>query len=167
MPRKVNAPWVVLGGKPGEVAFCERCGKGLNLVMPIEIGIFVAASKAFEKIHRKCQPGKYHEKPTTTLSEWLAGRDTGTSSKTLYAASTGVRMDHYDIPYDPSDFGRCYRLVKAFPQVRDGFRNLKHLCPKWVPFAEHWDELAALYEEELPAGELPKLYKHLQKLRRT
>ena len=37
--------------------------------------------------------------------------------------------------------------------------------PEWAPLVAVWDELTALYEEELPSGRCPKLYDRMQQLR--
>ncbi len=51
--------WIIAGegDRPGR---CLRCGAELNLVLPQPIEIFVAAAKAFVKIHLKCKeiPGE-------------------------------------------------------------------------------------------------------------
>jgi hypothetical protein len=103
---------------------------------------------AFVKMHSNCPPGESFEKPATSPEEWAAGRDTGTSSLTIYQAITGNRSHHrgLDIPYDPDDFGRCYRLLKLFPSWRKDLGKVVDVCPEWKPFVEAWDELTAMYE---------------------
>lgn len=140
--------WVIVGGKPGESGWCTRCGEGLNLNMPQRIEVFVAASKAFVRAHAHCKPGQYFEKPAHTPEQWKRGRDTGISSMTIYQAITGDRSDgsHFDIPYDPDDFGRCYRLLKLFPSWRPQLAKVIDICPEWKPFVEAWDELTQMFE---------------------
>lgn len=164
--RQKKGDWVVMGGKPGELAYCTRCGQGLSLNMPQLIAVVVAASKAFVKAHSNCAAGQYIEKPAESPEEWANGRDTGTSSLTIYSAITGMPSPHgiLDVPYDPSDFGRCYRLLKLFPAWRPQLNKVVGLCEAWRPFVEAWDELAALYEEELPTGTAPKLYARMTQL---
>lgn len=162
------ASWVVGGGSPGETAHCTRCGEGLNLSLPQRVEVWVAATQAFAKCHAGCQPGHYHPVPIFTPAEWLIGRDTGISSITIWAAITGNRPQNlrdFDVPHDPADFGRCYRLLNLFTAWRKDLPKVAELCPKWKPFVEAWDELTVLYEEELPSGKCPKLYKRMQELR--
>lgn len=165
--RERKSDWVVVGGKPGEVAWCTRCGQGLNINLPQPLALMAEILKAFVKIHSTCAPGKHVEKPAVTPEEWAAGRDTGTSSLTIYSAITGKPSHHssFDTPRDPSDFGRCYRLLKLFPAWREKLSETAKLCKKWEPFVAAWDELTALYEEESPKGTAPKLYKRMQELR--
>jgi hypothetical protein len=103
---------------------------------------------------------------------WLLySNDTGISSETMYTAITGqpILRPHWapGVPHDPSDFGRCYRLMKTMavhgwhqwlPKVSEKF-------PEWTPFIDAWDELTALYESEYASGQCPKLYARLQALR--
>lgn len=166
--RKRKGDWVVMGGKPGEVAYCTRCGEGLTLSLPQHMDVFIAASNAFIKVHSRCEKNAYFEKPAVTPEEWAAGRDTGTSSLTIYSAITGKPTHHrgFDIPYDPDDFGRCYRLLKLFPAWREKLGETIKRCPPWKPFVEAWDELTALYELEVPnhSGSAPRLYARMKEL---
>ena len=53
-----------------------------------------------------------------TQQEWIVSRDTGISSKTMWSALNGVDLSearksfYTDVPYDPADFGRCYRYYQ-------------------------------------------------------
>ena len=158
--------WVVTSGKPGEFAYCKRCGEGLRIEMPCRAEVVAAASKAFVKAHRGCKPGTEIAQPEITPVEWAMGRDTGTSSMTIYSAITGIptHFRRYDIPYDPDDFGRCSRLLALFPSWREQLHKVVAICPAWDPFVEHWDELQALYDEEAPSKSCPKLYDRMKRL---
>ena len=169
---KRKTDWVVIGGKPGEVGYCTRCGRGLEINLPQPMDLMVEIIKAFVKIHGKCPAGQYVEKPPVTPDEWAMGRDTGTSSLTIYAAITGKRSprngyNRFDIPHDPDDFGRCYRLLKLFPTWRTLLAKTISICPEWEPFVAAWDELTELYELEVPnhKGSAPKLYARMKEIR--
>ena len=113
-----------------------------------------------------------------TPQEWIVCGYTGTSSKTIYA--------HFEIhtrpggafgastPSDPSDFLRCYWLLKLAPEWRDRIKEMGQRYPEWKPLVEHWDELETMleavwtkscasceYENELPATEM---YQRMQVL---
>ena len=94
------------------------------------------------------------------LIEWLLSGDTGTSSLTLAALAYGKKIDRMDIPSDAGDFGRCYRLVKAVPEVKGCFHFIAKEFPKFDPIIQSWDQLCELYEK----GEGDKLYKLLKQL---
>lgn len=99
---------------------------------------------------------------------WLAGSDTGISSKTIWSVMTGFPVDvRPTIPLDPSDFGRCYRLLQEFPGWRERMPEVAAKHEHWKPMVDAWDELTALYEEEVdnPSGMAPKLYYRMKELR--
>lgn len=154
------APWVVMGGKAGEVAHCTRCGEGLVFDTPQPLYMASAMMKAFDKQHKGCKKQTYTEPKPLTPADWFRGRDVGTSSYTILFVMTGTRSPHkrYSVPLDPSDFGRCYRLLNLFPEWRVRLPEVAERFKEWGPMVRRWDEMTALYEEELPNGTAPKLY---------
>lgn len=103
------------------------------------------------------------------IIDWLQSGDTGLSSK--YMASVCARAGnpqslYPSYPLDPSDFGRCYRFLKAVPEARDNLHKLKDSGAVWSAYVDHWDEMERLYEEEQPTGSAPKLYALMQRIRR-
>lgn len=104
-----------------------------------------------------------------TPIEWLLSGDTGISSKTICAVMTGSKMSGSfgpDVPYDPGDFGRCYRLLALFPEWQERMHEMAEKFPIWGPMVEAWGELTALYEEETKSksGKAPKLYTRMKEL---
>lgn len=101
---------------------------------------------------------------------WLVNGDTGISSKTIWSIMMGREIKdpyfHASPPSDPSDFGRCYRLLKVMPSWRERLPEISEKYPKWKPLIDHWDELTSLYEEEIknPSSMAPKLYKRMKEL---
>src|SRR3546814_4100612 len=75
------------------------------------------------------------------LGNWLAGDDVGTSSRTMVAIALGATEGDFDAPHDPSDFGRCYRLVKAVPAIRESFLTISMRVPAFLRILHNWDEL--------------------------
>jgi len=104
------------------------------------------------------------------LERWLAGTDTGTSSLTMVRAITGksVLSDTRwpSVPLDPSDFGRCVRLLEAVPELREGLHKVAEKHLEWTGLVAHWTELEALWTAESPTGRCPKLYDRIQELTR-
>lgn len=160
--------WVVIGGAPGEIGHCTRCGEGLRINLPQRMEVIIAATSAFAKAHKICAPGNYVERPAQTPEQWAMGRDTGISSLTIWSAITGHASPNRrdDVPHDPDDFGRCYRLLKLFPSWRPQLSKVAGRYPDWAPFVEHWDELSEQYEQELAHGSEPdfKLYHRMKEL---
>lgn len=83
--------------------------------------------------------------------EWITGRDTGISSKTMWAALMGsvkgpTRLNFYhDIPHDGDDFGRCYRLIQAVPEWASRLDEVVAVFPAWGPIIREWDRLCKIY----------------------
>jgi hypothetical protein len=163
MRKSRKGDWVVCGGKNGEVGHCTRCGRGLVLTMPMELYLVTACMKAFTEQHLGCKEGAWKEPQATSPQEWLSGRDTGTSSRTIYSVMQHTAMERYDIPHDPADFGRCYRLLALFPEWGERLADVARVHAAWRPFVENWAELTALYEK----GTAPKLYARMQKLKKA
>jgi hypothetical protein len=114
--------------------------------------------KAFERSHRHCKGPIVELPPPGTPEEWLAGDDTGISSLTIYSVMTGVRVSRTGIPHDSDDFGRCYRLLKLFPEWRARLTEVADRYPEWRGLVSVWGELEALYEQGLGDGDESKLY---------
>lgn len=85
---------------------------------------------------------------------WITGNDTGTSSKTIWAVMMNAVDDNnlnlYDVPHDPDDFGRCYRLLKLFPSWRPQLDRVAAMFPMWRPFVLNWKKLTKQYRLVCP-----------------
>jgi hypothetical protein len=151
----------------GEIGHCTRCGEGLSLSLPQSINVVVAATRAFDKDHSRCKPSGYAEPQPRTTSQWADGRDVGISAFTIYSVMTGkpTRMDRYDTPKDPADFGRCYRFLALFPQFRSRLSEVSKRFPEWLPLVSNWDELESLfYVAALKDGGGEPLYARIKEL---
>lgn len=149
---------------------CLNCGREqpLDFSQGIGIGAMVGLSKGFGKDHAKCKPSedgraRYMYK---TPGEWLESWDTGLSSMTIYNFMQRGQTIAPDMPHDPADFGRCYRLLQVAPEWRTRMADMGAAIPAWSKLCDAWSELEALYEEEHPLERAPKLYARLQELRR-
>jgi hypothetical protein len=99
------------------------------------------------------------------LAAWRASDDTGLSSKYMACVLNGDGPGcENNRPWDPSDLGRCIRLLEACPELRPNLDRLKDSGPVWKAFVEHWDELESLYREESPTGSAPMTYSLMQQL---
>lgn len=150
---------------------CEKCSHEWAVAfLPLPVNVFSKLAKALcpmcgsKKVNVGSKP-----KPTDEgdARAWIKNGDTGVSSETIWSALTGWPVRRHGIPYDPSDFGRCYRLLKIMPGWRERLPEVALKHPDWKPFVDVWDELTALYEEEVPhhKGRAPKLYRRMQDLR--
>lgn len=188
MTARKGTDWVVLTDK-GSSAVCTRCGGTQSWSMPIDMTVLAAIAKAFTKAHKSCKPDPRGEVCThcserghdsdpdrcpklvsiKTADQWIRSTDTGISSLTIYAALTGniaaLGSWRPDAPYDPSDFGRCYRLLQRVPGWRERLPEVAAKYPVWAKMVKHWAELEKLYAAELPTGRAPKLWARMQELR--
>lgn len=95
----------------------------------------------------------------------MRSHDTGVSSETMAGIFLGAGKGMFDAPYDPSDFGRCYRLVKKVPAIRSAFERIAELVPSFAGILREWDELCRLYERDEPTGRSDELYRRIKELR--
>lgn len=168
MAKRQEIDWVVMGGKPGESAHCKRCGAGLSLGLPIELDVFLAASKAFVKAHSRCVPGRYVEPQPRDEWEWIESRDVGVSSVTIWSVMTckpSPLRGEYDAPHDSADFGRCYRLLKIVPQWRNRLNEVAAACPSFAPLVPEWGRLTEMYERALTTNDGTELSAEIKRLR--
>lgn len=103
------------------------------------------------------------------IRDWLNGIDTGISSRTIVAV-----MEHEPLvlaqdfgagyPLDPADLGRCIRLLDIEPMYRRHLSLMATVGKEWARLVLAWDELEALYREELPTGRAPKCYDRMQEV---
>lgn len=134
---------------------------------PQHLGVACAAMKAFVDIHKTCKVGDFKEPATNTPEKWLNGRDTGTSSCTIYAVMMNRAMERYDVPHDPQDFGRCYRMLKLFPEWIPRLGEVAARFSEWVPFVREWAKLTEMYERELAlADKTYPMYNFMQTLKK-
>jgi hypothetical protein len=108
------------------------------------------------------------------LLRWVVGGDTGSSSLAIWAAYMDVPEYesgfHGAVPWDPSDFGRCHRLLMLLPvpERKIALDKTAKAYPRWVPMVREWDKLTALFtaKDGSTGTEYPELYDLLHKLRR-
>jgi hypothetical protein len=104
----------------------------------------------------------------SALGNWLIGGNTGTSSETMAAIALGATKTNafrMDAPHDPSDFGRCYKLVQTVPEIRDHFPRIAKKVKPFAGILREWDALVQIYERDKPKGESTELYNRIKELR--
>ncbi len=138
---------------------CFNCGESYEMAMPAPMSIVTAAMRAFDKDHARCKPSVKGAARMTAASphEWMRSWDTGQSSKTIWHVMMKSGEGPASIPYDPADFGRCYRLFEKFPEWRARLDEMRAVRG-WAPFVDAWPRFEALYVEEFDSGQAPRLY---------
>jgi hypothetical protein len=88
---------------------------------------------------------------TVRALRWIRSNDVGLSSETIFRVMMGETCARPEVPSDRSDFGRCHRLLKAFPEWLARLGEVAAAYPRWSPFVRDWSLLSTLYErvEEL------------------
>lgn len=100
------------------------------------------------------------------LLDWYAAGDTGASSEAMAAHLSGRKAARWSYPRDGGDLGRCLRLLKAVPELRNCLQDMIALDQYWAALIPRWVDLERLMTEE--CGEdfrrdkaSPKTYKLL------
>lgn len=99
------------------------------------------------------------------IISWLCGDDNGISSKTIVSAIIQTKSEYVDVPHDPSDFGRCYRLLIEIPELREHLHLVSKKYPKWKGIIENWDRLSNIYFRDFKSNQSNELYRLLQGFR--
>lgn len=134
---------------------CQRCGKVEPMPLPMPVDGFTPWCEYIGAVHKGCPDTGRLDMPAASVREWIDGPDTGISSKAIYRHMMGLHEDNMwgaGHPTDPSDFGRCYRLLKLEPSWRARIREMAKYGPEWAALTEAWDELTSMYERRTSAG---------------
>lgn len=99
------------------------------------------------------------------VAEWFVSRDTGISSETMAAIALGAKNGIFDAPHDPSDFGRCYRLIQKIPAIKGEFDKIGEAVPVFAGILREWNDLARIYERDVNSGRSAELYRRIKELR--
>lgn len=73
--------------------------------------------------------------------EWMLSDDTGLSSKAICAHMLGLEPEDTSYPSDPTDLGRCLRLMELIPEWKPRIKEMANYGPGWAGQIEVWDEL--------------------------
>jgi len=148
---------------------CTHCGSKQAVAFPCDIEVLSAICLAFEAKHKGC-PAPEQAAATDAVTwkdprDWKMSDDTGISSETIWSVLAPGHARTTGYPLDPSDLGRCVRLLRAFDWTRR-LGEVVPVYPEWEPFVRAWPELEKLYDEELPSGRAPKCYARMQECRK-
>lgn len=81
---------------------------------------------------------------------WWTGVDVGLSSAAIFAVFCNIthhfaakEYGHGETPRDAADFGRCLRLLAAFPEWRANLHKVAEAYPEtlWPKIIARWEEL--------------------------
>lgn len=91
------------------------------------------------------------EKPVAErAAAWILNGRVGQSSRAIYCHMTGaVDKYGYNFPYDPDDLNRCLLLLDLIPEWKPRMAEMSVHGKQWASLAGRWDELTALFLEEV------------------
>lgn len=78
---------------------------------------------------------------------WIVSGDTGTSSRTIWGVMMNGGHDDDSVPYDSSDFGRCFRLLERIPEWRPRLLEVAKEHPRWRRLVAAWPQMEDLYRD--------------------
>lgn len=137
--------------------FCLNCGGEHSLPFPIAIDEMTKKIEAFNQLHGDCK--KTWTEPEANQTEtihqralwWISNGEVGMSSKTIWHCFMSGTNKPFEVnhPYDPDDFSRCYKLLKAIPEWRKQLDRMKPLSKQWENLVNNWDKLTEMFEENV------------------
>ena len=134
----------------------------------IDVGVLNKIIDCANQIIAEIDRKRIYSEGKMSFIAWFGSDDTGASSKWLASVLSGNIPSRVSYPYDPSDFGRCYRMLNCVDGAKELFEIKKDLisskCKVWKSYLENWNELVKLWEQESPNKKCPKLYELMQKL---
>lgn len=84
------------------------------------------------------------------IIKWLLSGDTGSSSKAICAHMSGAgSSDMCSYPSDPSDLGRCLRLLELVPEWNARIGEMAQYSPGWAGLITEWLALTELMKNEV------------------
>ena len=90
------------------------------------------------------------------LLKWALSAYHCVPSLTMAGAALGLspvelRTGYFGYPKGIAEFGRCYGLLQAVPELRQAFPLVVVSCPQFKPILDAWDELVGLFESDREA----------------
>ncbi|MFA5299915.1 MAG: hypothetical protein WC389_17150 [Lutibacter sp.] len=161
-------------GFRNEKLFCFHCGESQVMPVPIRIEMATAIMKAFEKLHRNCEKtwiepvnDPYSKTEMENERWWMVHGEHGISSKTIFnhlSSFNRLENKYEGFPHDPSDFRRCYLLLKACPHFKTRLHRMKTVNPTWANLIDNWDRLTEMLEEQIKTRQPNGMYEFMNSL---
>lgn len=84
------------------------------------------------------------------LKSWLFSTDTGSSSRFMACVLSGwsIPLPSNDYPRDPSDLGRCIRLIESVPEFKGCIHKMNAHGSEWQQVVLHWEQWSELYKTD-------------------
>lgn len=143
---------------------------------PQPVTMASALMMQFAEDHANCKKTWQEPKPETegkteldNAKWWAENGERGLSSMTIFdTLSKHLHISKFNErpthPCDPSDFRRCYLLIKAVPQWEDKLHLLKPLSPVWSNIVDNWAKLTEMLEEQMVTHKPNGMYEFMETL---
>lgn len=110
---------------------------------------------------------------TENVRRWLSGGERGISSETMVECMCGLPPGMLTgrsgqcHPFDPSDFGRCVKLLRSAPELRPLLPKMAEAGPIWAAMVECWERWEQMYDEAMrrPDKMARELYDEMKAVR--
>lgn len=83
------------------------------------------------------------------VTRWLLSDDVGLSSESICRHMMLGKQKNADYPKDPSDIGRCFRLLAAIPEWESRIGEMATYGAAWISLSERWQEIKQCMNEEV------------------
>ena len=81
--------------------------------------------------------------------KWLLSEDTGLSSEAICRHMLIGKQRYADYPSDPSDIGRCFRLLALIPEWESRICEMAAYGAAWISLSEQWQQIKQCMEDEV------------------
>lgn len=158
---------------------CQRCGERVVIPTPLAIATFAELSNGYVRAHQNCREGSAPVEPPPFTGDaharamaWKTRGECGMSSIAIWEHMVFGRTVDADarFPLDPDDFRRCRLLLEAVPEWRPRMGQMARYGKEWAALAGAWEELDALFTEEVTdrtgrkVQMAPRMYARMQEL---
>lgn len=104
---------------------------------------------------------------TDRAIHWLISGDTGLSSVAILRHMIGADGDKESYPRDPSDLGRCLRLLEHMPEWGERISEMSEHGPEWAGLVSRWQSIRSTMIREVGidwshGGRAPETYRAMQ-----
>lgn len=83
-----------------------------------------------------------NEEQKTIALNWLFGDDTGLSSRAICSHMLGLDFSSGSYPSDPSDLGRCLRLLQLIPDWKARINEMSIYGTGWSGLVKKWEQIS-------------------------
>ena len=151
--------------------FCFHCGASQKMPLPMDAGLAGKFMLLFDSHHKNCKKTWVEPFPLDCaklndeleqMKWWLKNGNQGVSSNTMFKVLNNYHMQPNGStgchPLDPSDFRRCYWLIKCIPQWESRLDKMRTQSKQWAAIVDNWTLLSKMLEQQMATGKPNGMY---------